>query len=594
MAEDKLIELYHFFQESAVILSSTGLYKAAKWSAEVLNGLPSLTKPQTQKLEMFQSSLEAKDNKICQHEMQETSKIILAKAYFDCKEYDRAVNLLKNCKCSRAIFIKLYSMYISCEKKIQEEFHEILGEKHLSYENKNVSMILREIEQFFNTLDSAEEASYLEQINYSLLYYLAGMIYLRQKDYKMAQQNFFESLKLYQYNWECWNDLLSSCTSFDEAVNVLNSITAFGIGDSKLTKKDDRHGKSSLSGSKHEYNDASEAIYDDIMMKIFTIVIYQEFYQQNTGLYQSLDKLIEMVPGFVFLKTQKALISYQALNYPLAESLFDEILIIDPYNLDHMDTYSNILYVMENKAKLSFLAQFANSIDKFRPETCCIIANFYSLKFEHEKAIMYYKRALNLNKNCLSAWTLMGHEFVELKNSHAAIESYRRAVDINQKDFRAWYGLGQAYEVLDMYLYSLYYYQRACELKPLDKRMWTAVGNCYEKLGKYKESIKSYKKILNINVSDDDVTFVLFKLGKLYEMVQDTENAEIYMKLCFNEEEATGIMTEETNKSRLWLARRELGKGNYKAAYDYASEFNSGTSQEIEEARAIIRECRKR
>ena len=113
-------------------------------------------------------------------------------------------------------------------------------------------------------------------------------------------------------------------------------------------------------------------------------------------------------------------------------------------------------------------------------------------------------------------------------------------------------------------------------------------------MGKYKESIKSYKKILNINVSDDDVTFVLFKLGKLYEMVQDTENAEIYMKLCFNEEEATGIMTEETNKSRLWLARRELGKGNYKAAYDYASEFNSGTSQEIEEARAIIRECRKR
>ena len=42
----------------------------------------------------------------------------------------------------------------------------------------------------------------------------------------------------------------------------------------------------------------------------------------------------------------------------------------------------------------------------------------------------------------------MGHEFVELKNSHAAIESYRRAVDTNPKDFRAWYGLGQAYEVL--------------------------------------------------------------------------------------------------------------------------------------------------
>ena len=62
----------------------------------------------------------------------------------------------------------------------------------------------------------------------------------------------------------------------------------------------------------------------------------------------------------------------------------------------------------------------------------------------------------------------MGHEFVELKNSHAAIESYRRAVDTNPKDFRAWYGLGQAYEVLDMHLYALYYYQRATNLQPLD------------------------------------------------------------------------------------------------------------------------------
>lgn len=44
------------------------------------------------------------------------------------------------------------------------------------------------------------------------------------------------------------------------------------------------------------------------------------------------------------------------------------------------------------------------------------------------KAIQYFKRSLQLNRDYLPAWTLMGHEFVELKNSHAAIEAYRRAV----------------------------------------------------------------------------------------------------------------------------------------------------------------------
>lgn len=41
---------------------------------------------------------------------------------------------------------------------------------------------------------------------------------------------------------------------------------------------------------------------------------------------------------------------------------------------------------------------------------------------------MYFKRALLLNRDYLPAWTLMGHEFVELKNSHAAIEAYRKAI----------------------------------------------------------------------------------------------------------------------------------------------------------------------
>ena len=70
----------------------------------------------------------------------------------------------------------------------------------------------------------------------------------------------------------------------------------------------------------------------------------------------------------------------------------------------------------------------------------------------------------------------MGHEFVELKNSHAAIEAYRKAIgerfclaqlteDVNAKDYRAWYGLGQAYELLDMPMYAIEYYDQATSLR---------------------------------------------------------------------------------------------------------------------------------
>jgi len=56
--------------------------------------------------------------------------------------------------------------------------------------------------------------------------------------------------------------------------------------------------------------------------------------------------------------------------------MFDQIVATDPYRLDDLDVYSNILYVMEKSSKLAYLAQLATTTDKFRVETCCIVGPF--------------------------------------------------------------------------------------------------------------------------------------------------------------------------------------------------------------------------
>jgi len=50
---------------------------------------------------------------------------------------------------------------------------------------------------------------------------------------------------------------------------------------------------------------------------------------------------------------------------------------------------------------------FCVTDQQYRPETCCIIANYYSMKSEHERAVLYFKRALQLDPNYLAAWTLL-------------------------------------------------------------------------------------------------------------------------------------------------------------------------------------------
>eukprot|EP01033_Poteriospumella_lacustris_P009277 gene9277-6642_t len=228
----------------------------------------------------------------------------------------------------------------------------------------------------------------------------------------------------------------------------------------------------------------------------------------------ALEKLQKIFPTSLFLLAHIAVAHYTQRIYDVAEECFVVLRAKDPYRLQHIDTYSNILYVQEKLAELSLLAHHVVHIDKFAPEVCCVIGNHYSLRGQHEKAVTYFQRALRGHPAYLSAWTLLGHEYMELRNSVAAIQCYRHgaALIANKQivvdrppvepssttttaaataaalqpsspgDFRAWYGLGQTYEMLHCHQYALHYYQKAAGLRPDDARMWSAVGNAFLRL----------------------------------------------------------------------------------------------------------------
>lgn len=562
---------------AAQTLSQLNLYHASKWASEALTGLAHIEQP-----------FVAPNSTPLVEDEKERFQYMLAKSYFDCKEFERAAHVLRECKDGNALFLRLYATFISVDKKAAEDGGGILEvgpgpttgnvnseegvdrSKDLADgRSGRLAVILLEIERFHHQPPQTQKPN-------AFLLFLAGVIYSKRKRYTLAQQHLLASVQAFPYNWSCWQELLQTFATYDEAAVFVE----------------------------HAKNAAPE-LCGSIMFEVFEVVLLQEFYQQLLGFHDKIRRLGEIFPRFVFLKVQQFLVAYHGLDYFLAESIFDEILVNDPMRLDDLDTYLNMLYVMEKKSKLAFLAQYTSQIDKFRAETCCVVANYHSMKGEHDKSVMYYKRALTLNKHCLSAWTLMGHEFVELKNSHAAIESYRRAVDINAKDFRAWYGLGQAYEVLDMHLYALYYYQRATALQPSDKRMWQAIGNCYEKIDKLPEAILSFEKALAIEslsrlpASDDAPEssgaepHICYKLAVISEKLGHTKETYKYMRTCFEQEAEWGI-TDETAKARLWLARYSLEIRHFDDAYELAKDFNFSNAHDVEEARAIAKEARSR
>lgn len=446
------------------------------------------------------------------------------------------------------------------------------------------------------------------------------MVLAKEKNEEEAMRWLIRSVHLYPMNWGCWLEMTSLIGRVED-VRFSRAVTVFMLITLQL-------------------NRISPHLPQNILSFIFHLHTSLELYQSSPSLHAQLQQLLTLFPTSPFLLTCLALLSYHTKDFLTAESHFSHLLALHPHRLDSLDHYSNILYVMNFRPKLSFLAHLCSSIDKFRPETCVVIGNYYSLLSQHEKAVNYFRRALTLDRACLSAWTLMGHEYVELKNTHAAIESYRRAVDVNRRDYRAWYGLGQTYEVLEMHGYALWYYKRAAGLRPWDGKMWMAVGSCLQKLGRDYEGIKALKRALFADSYYDagvGSSFgsgsgsrgrarymdpeLLLQIAGMYERQGDEDEAKEYMEMCIAQEEGpasaidvtgrrlsggsddyeiqkgeggggTGV-TAATSKARMWLARYMMRSGDFDTAMKLATELCQD-GVEVEEAKALIREVRAR
>ncbi|MCJ1352995.1 MAG: Anaphase-promoting complex subunit 23 [Icmadophila ericetorum] len=629
--------------ETVVKCSERCLYQSAKWAAELASSVPidddgsdtdpdSLMRDARPPTPMIPTVITGNsDPQEARMEAREIDKYLLAKSFFDCREYERcsvvflpsglprppitatspqsnkqtplgsrkgkakdigqtsAPTYEKLPKLSqKSLFLALYAKYMAGEKRKDEESGVILSPSDTG------AVVNKELIGLTQTLETWFSSRKVEQHSDGWLEYLYGIVLAKGKNEEGAKRWLIRSVSLCPFNWGSWLELSGLIGSIEELQQILPEL------------------------EKH------------IMPMIFLVYTKQKLWQVGDDVHNQLANLLRVFPESQFLRTQHALVYFHASDYIEADKIFSEILQREPHRLDSLEDYSNILFVMESRPKLAFLAQLAIATDKFRPETCCIVGNYYALKSEHEKAVIYFCRALTLDRSFLSAWTLMGHEYVELKNNHAAIESYRRAVDINRKDYRAWYGLGQAYEVLEMHQYALFYYQRSAHLKMYDPKMWQAVAMCFDKVNRPLQAIKAYKRALVAGSYYDPASSfgttsgpeggilmnadILYHLAILHEKIGDLDQAASYMDLCIAQEDGPvgeddddddeygegGMMggggtgpTMITGKARLWLARWTAHSGDFERSLRLCNELCTDGC-DVEEAKALIRELRGR
>ncbi|KAF9198947.1 Anaphase-promoting complex subunit 23 [Haplosporangium sp. Z 27] len=538
-------------REAVLACNERGLYFGARWAAEALNGLPthitqspsSTSNATPNHVSNYTNELSLNSNMLSSGvDLSELDTYLMAKTFFDLKEFDRCASVLEGCSGHKSRFLRLYSKYLIGEKRREQETHEILGPLD------NGMAINREIEKIDSELAECYQSGTLD----SFCKYLYGVVLIKRQRKNHAIPVLVESVNQYPYNWSAWLDLGSCLPSYAAVTKIKSQLPP------------------------------------NIMTTYFlSHVTLEHFSSQHEEGAAWLEELSTAFPKSAYVKCERAIALYHARG---AAKIFEELIKENPHRLDSMDVFSNVLFVTDSKAKLSFLAHSCAMTDNFRPETCCVIGNYYSMKSEHEKAVVYFKRALRFNRSYSSAWTLLGHEYLEMKNTYAAVESYRRAVDYNHRDYRAWNGLGQTYEALKMHYYALNYYQRATAIRPYDGRIWCAMAECYEYLDQDLAAIKCYTRAL---LGSDQEKMALKKLPKLYKKIGDVEAAAHYFRKSLEQLREEQSESEDTSEACIFLALYERGKGNLQSASEFATEaMQCSSEQHQEDAKALLRELR--
>ncbi len=142
---------------------------------------------------------------------------------------------------------------------------------------------------------------------------------------------------------------------------------------------------------------------------------------------------------------------------------------------------------------------------------------------EYELAIKCTTRAINLEPNEAVPYYNLANHYTKIKNYKKAILYYNKAINLNKKDYPFFYfNRGLTYldlkddksALMDFFCFS--------DLAPCDADGYSCIGNAYIGLKEYSAAILYLNKAINLNPKD---LIAFLNLGLAYYNTKDYHNA---------------------------------------------------------------------
>jgi len=276
---------------------------------------------------------------------------------------------------------------------------------------------------------------------------------------------------------------------------------------------------------------------------------------------------------------------FEAADYQKAELAFQQVWRIEPRRVEGLEYYSTVLWHLRKDIELGHLAQRSLTWDRLKPQVWCVVGNCFSLQNEHDVAIKFFKRAIQVDPSFTYAYTLCGHEFVANEKFDKAIPMYEQALNVDARHYNAWWGLGNIYHRQEEHENARYHFLKALEINKSNSVLRCYLGMVLESLNnplmalenfdrasqgepqngmayfnkacvlmnleRYEEALTDLKKVRCLAPKE---ACVHFQLGKVYMKLQRDRKALLHFNIAMDlNRDSKDYHTIKTHIERLHL-----------------------------------------
>lgn len=220
-------------------------------------------------------------------------------------------------------------------------------------------------------------------------------------------------------------------------------------------------------------------------------------------------------------------------------------------------------------------------------------ANIYSKKDNHEAAVALLEKALEISRDSLDIYSLLGMEHLFMDDFELAKRNFMKCVNFDPHDYSSLYNVVYCFEFLEDFDGAIQYLNSYLERNPYSQVAWHQLGKQYlakelfdealgafdfaiisdenfigayfekgkvlEKMGKYNEAIANYETTIKI---EDPTSHAYLRMGKCHEKLKNDDLAKYYYYQTVHEDPLL---------DKGWLAITEFysRKKNYERALYY-------------------------